>query len=268
MNNNNDYPINSDTNEKLINLNSRKTDLKLDNNLTYRKSFLSGIVWLSMFLFSFVALFLIFQTPYYKYYDQTGPILIENANPLVENNKNVFNSNDDLLFNNELNNTSNKQQDNNNIKKNTSIEKQNKEAPIVHNKTSSISTLFKEPNAESNNITASNEKISTNNPNVSKPSNSIVWLINIYSSNNKNILSNKLAEFKKQYNFLKKDYIFYVITININNDTKYRISIANNNLKYYQNFNDASTVCNTFKLQGLDCFVSSTDKNSLVILNK
>ena len=253
------YKVNSDYNEYENNLNSNQHSVKIDNDFTYKKSFINGIVWIAMFLFSFISLFFIFQTPYYKYYDATDPILIENHNSLIENSKNTFSNNDELLFNNELNSDTHKDQ--NVIKDNSNKDDlSNKKNSIANNnQSSSISMLLKD--SENNNQINKTSKNNVVLPNT-------IWLINIYSSNNQTILSDKLKEFKTKYSFLQNNYIFYIITINVNNTIKYRISLANSTNQYYKTFQEANAVCKNFKFQGLDCFVSSVDKNNLNLLNK
>lgn len=255
--------------------NAISDDLYINNS--HSKSYLSyllrGLLWFCMCLFSFITLFFIFKTPYYKYYNQTDPIIVESKNPFTQNIKDSSNNiNDELLFNSEMqkNNapiiTIEKEGDSNSKgSKDLGLQSNAKDqmvAPINKpaKEQSSITQLF---NNQNNNGSSSVNTREKNNEVSAKPQNTQVWVINIYSTSDKSSLDFKLKELKQKYAFLNNNYGFFVNSINLNNNTMYRISVSKDYANFYKTSNEANIICNYFKANNLNCFVSTVSSSDV-----
>lgn len=287
---------------------------KSDKDSKYTKTLLAGLVWLCMFGISFSSLFFIFQTPYYLYYNEQEPIILE-ENKLIIDTRNVFNNDNQLSFNREIqNNTkSNERTNNDKTKGNTTNNAINNNLNMLEDSQIDLNPL--DPNIPNSNnpfnaspkaiqrdtaknYDKSNESIQKNQTNdaskqaslkslikteqdakkekqpLSTPSSDtlfaqnvnsdIVWLVNIYSTNNKNGLDVKLRQLREDYPILNQGYIFYFTEyVTIQNEVKYRISLAKTSSKYYTDSTEASKLCEVLKQNKIDCFIGTVSKNTI-----
>lgn len=94
-----------------------------------------------------------------------------------------------------------------------------------------------------------------------------VWLVNIYSTQNKNDIHERLIRLKNQYKNALAGTTFYLVDYNTAKGITYRISVTENHSGIshpsFATNTEAKSFCDNLKSQGLDCFISSVNKSSL-----
>ncbi|UQY80303.1 Sporulation related domain conataining protein [Candidatus Hepatincola sp. Av] len=84
-----DYNFFNANDEETENKNFLESASKENETKEYIQTVLKGFVWIFMFVVSFVAIFLIFKTPYYQYYKNKAPIKLNSNGDVVENGNDI-----------------------------------------------------------------------------------------------------------------------------------------------------------------------------------
>lgn len=173
---------------------------KSDKEEKYKQTMVSGMAWLMMFVISLISLFYIFSTPYYLYYSEKDPIILE-ANKPIFDNKSVFNNDNQLSFNQEiqqpLDNNIDINEQQNNLDENLDLN------PLDPNVEDIGNDNKKDMGNKSNNqinekrTTDSNANLSINNKTDKESANSIQSLLKNETLNAKKALESKALEEKK-----------------------------------------------------------------------
>lgn len=166
-----DYNFFNANDEETENNNFLESASKENETKEYIQTVLKGFVWIFMFIVSFVAIFLIFKTPYYQYYKARTPIKLDSNGDVVDNSNDVTitdnkgydpsekftkNTNNDMLENfSEESNSSLNDSALDNTNKNYS-----NKVPIVHSKEIKDSDSNKHERVKTKNTIAENNTIS------------------------------------------------------------------------------------------------------------
>ncbi|MFL1780997.1 hypothetical protein ABSA28_00713 [Candidatus Hepatincolaceae symbiont of Richtersius coronifer] len=91
--------------------------------------------------------------------------------------------------------------------------------------------------------------------------NTLIWLVNIYSSKSKEPLPEKLGQIKNQYKGAFADTTFYFTEYIVEGIRTFRISLAKNRINepysYFPTKEEAKAFCDGLKNAKIDCFLST-----------
>jgi hypothetical protein len=128
---------------------------------------------------------------------------------------------------------------------NTAIVKNNKEEiKATNNNVVANSTV-------ASNTTSNNTKVITG------------YVVNIYSTNTKDGLNEKLKQIKASNKDVLKNANFYVSQASIDNKTMFRVSVREGNNGYFNTKDEASNFCNRLKAKNINCFISAVETAKL-----
>jgi hypothetical protein len=285
----------------------------------------SGFIWICMCAVSFIAIFVIFKTPYYKYYNQSAPVIIPEGNVtamddeeyLLQQRKNSNNAQpalqipEDFIEQNTGVNTQNNQRSlpkNNKLavqvpipeqkpversyqnKEDTDITKLLKQEPVKEEPKVAVTTPAQPPasqakkdlpkpkvtppsstqkdvNVNLNTAKANKQeeapvsavpqdKKAGTSPYLALNNKPVVWVVNVYSTRNKEVLPEKLQQIKGSSSIFATASAYFTEFMS-DGRKNYRISFAKDG--GFATQADASNFCAELRKSKIDCFVSSID---------